>query len=178
MQGVGSFRSAVAVLGGARSLRVLATAVLAALVALAMTSSSTAYIYIPEIDQGELNTHRDLRTASVPPSAEQLAAVERLGAVVRWNKFGTPQSLTRHGGFLATGLEAPDAASAARAFLDARKALFRLDSADDLEVVKSLARSARGHVVVLRQRFGGSPSADGYASVGLVESGQGVWNRT
>jgi len=47
----------------------------------------------------------DVRSESVAPSAEQLALVEGLGAQAFWSRFGTPSSLVKHGGFLASGIE-------------------------------------------------------------------------
>ncbi len=122
-----------------RGTRIATALALTALAVLATTSSSSAYVFIPEIDN-DVHPFVDARTASVPPSAEQLAAVDRLGATVRWNRFGTPQSLTKYRGYLATGVRAGDAASAARAFLDANATLFALGAASDLELVRSLAR--------------------------------------
>src|SRR3712207_3366584 len=57
----------------------------------------------------------DARLGSVPPTSAQRSAASGLGATVRWNRFGTPQSVTRYGGFLATGLS-NDPATAARAW--------------------------------------------------------------
>ena len=65
----------------------------------------------------------------------QRSAASQLGATVRWNDFGTPQSVIRHGGYLATGLPS-DPEDAARAWLSANRALFRLSAAqvDALEL--------------------------------------------
>ena len=60
---------------------------------------------IPEIHSAKSDF--DARTATVPPSAAQLSAVDALGAEARWNRFGTPSSLIDHDGLLATGLAAP-----------------------------------------------------------------------
>src|SRR5687767_11702149 len=46
----------------------------------------------------------DARAGEIAPTSEQIQLASDLGATVHWNRFGTPQSLTRHGGFLATGL--------------------------------------------------------------------------
>lgn len=77
----------------------------------------------------------DARTGTVAPTAEQLAIASEMGAVVRWSAFGTPASLTKHGGFLAAGLSGPDAPTVALDWLRANKALFRLSSTDGLALV-------------------------------------------
>ena len=54
----------------------------------------------------------DARRGAVDPTAEQLAMARALGATrVSWNRFGTPQSMIRPGGYLATGLPGRPAAS-------------------------------------------------------------------
>ena len=45
----------------------------------------------------------DARTGTVLPTAAQKQIVSSLGANATWNRFGTPQSLIKYGGFLATG---------------------------------------------------------------------------
>jgi extracellular elastinolytic metalloproteinase len=116
----------------------------------------------------------DKRTASIAPSQAQLDAVADLGAVARWTDFGTAQSLIRHGGFLATGIQADSAADAALAFVDANRLLYRLDSTAGLEVATVAPLGANGRVVVLRQTQNGLPvSPEGAASIGLVRSASG-----
>ena len=67
-----------------------------------------------------------------------------------WNRFGTPSSLVDPGGALATGVRGATPAAAARAWLDANAALFRLDSADGLELVSDNALAGgAGHAVTL-----------------------------
>src|SRR5262249_16745910 len=73
--------------------------------------------------------------ASVAPTADQLAAASALGADVSWTRFGTASSVSKAGGFITKGLQAPDAVSAARKWLGANKALFKLDSTDSLAAV-------------------------------------------
>jgi hypothetical protein len=51
---------------------------------------------------------RDFRTGSVQPSSAQRSAASDLGARVRWNMFGTPQSLINEDGFLATDVQGSD----------------------------------------------------------------------
>ena len=114
----------------------------------------------------------DARVGSVAPSAEQQAIVSGLGAHVSWNRFGTPQSLIKYGGFLATGLSG-DAVQGARQFVEANSALFRLtqQEAAGLELLNDspMARS-NGHAVIFRQRFGDLPAGqDGLITVGITE---------
>ncbi|HKR58409.1 MAG TPA: hypothetical protein VJS64_01650, partial [Pyrinomonadaceae bacterium] len=74
----------------------------------------------------------DTRTGSVSPTATQLTIVSDLGATAQWNEFGTPKSLIKHGGYLATGLSGDSAVTAAKSWIDANKALYRLASTDNL----------------------------------------------
>ncbi|MFG1604705.1 M36 family metallopeptidase [Actinoplanes sp. NPDC049265] len=86
-------------------------------------------------------------------------------AGARFNKFGTPASLT---GKLATGLST-DPVAAARQYLKQSRGLFALDTAsvDDLQTVASTP-VGKGSVVLLRQRFGKLPAAhDGLVSVAV-----------
>ena len=113
----------------------------------------------------------DRRAGQVAPTAAQRSAVSALGARARWNSFGTPQSLMKDGGFLATGLPR-DPAVAARTWLRRNAALFRLTAArvDALELVnvQRMAQSA-GSAVLFRQRFGNLAAAvDGMVTVGVT----------
>lgn len=120
----------------------------------------------------------DTRTAApaIAPTVAQRAAVEELGATARWTRFGTPQSLIRHGDFLATGVPGADPAAAARAWLDAHRALYRLDPGADLDLHAEVALTEQAHVVVLQQRVGGLPvSPDGTVSIGLAGSPEAGW---
>ena len=112
----------------------------------------------------------DSRSGTVAPTSSQLAAVSALGARAQWNIFGTPSSLVRPGGYLATGLSG-DPATAARNFIRAQKELFRLSDqgVSDLELLSVNAMFAsNGKAAVFRQRFGGLPAAqDGTITVGL-----------
>ena len=114
----------------------------------------------------------DVRAGSVAPTAPQLDLVRSLGASVRWNRFGTPQSLIRYGGFLGTGYGG-DAVRAARDWIRDHRLVFRLSSAgvDRLEVFNdSPMVGSPGHAVIFRQRFGGLPAGtDGLITVGVTE---------
>ena len=99
---------------------------------------------------------RDTRSGQIRPAAAQRADARALGARVNWNRFGTPSSLVDPGGALATGVRGATPAAAARAWLDANAALFRLDSADGLELQSDNALAggagARGHLPPGRRR--------------------------
>lgn len=140
-------------------------------------------------EHAELVDH-DARPGRMEPTAAQVEAAERLDATVRWNRFGTPHVLTRHGGWLATGLD-PDPVSAARSFLRRNAELFRLSVADvdALEVLRDSPLYERpeeldeapddladvGHAVLFRQRFGElAPTRDGTVTVG-VKQGKVAW---
>jgi hypothetical protein len=121
----------------------------------------------------------DTRDAAPPiaPTAAQLDLVDRLDATVRWTRFGTAQSLIRHGEFLAGGVAGADPAAAALAWLAEHRSLYRLDSTDDLAVQSTIPVSDDAYAVVLRQQVDGRPvSPDGIATVGLVGSPADGWS--
>ena len=70
-----------------------------------------------DVEGHDLEPDRDFRAGSVQPSRSQRNAVSDLGARARWNRFGTPQSLIRHGRFLAMNVQGSNAEDAARNFL-------------------------------------------------------------
>ena len=159
--------------GGLR-LRAVLVAAVGALVLLAPPAALGQFHVDGVGSDGEL-ADIDSRTASIAPSQAQLDAVADLGAVARWTDFGTPQSLIRYGGFLATGIQG-SAAEAALAFIDANSVLYRLDSTAGLEVVTAAPLGANGRVVILRQTVKGLPvSPEGTASIGLVGSAASGW---
>ena len=81
---------------------------------------------------------------------------------------------------MTKGLQAPDAVSAARKWLAANKALFKLDSTDSL--ADATAQPFRGttndYAIVFKQVADGVVSSDGVATVALVGSKAGGWNVT
>src|SRR5918996_6505388 len=164
-----------------RALRSARLGVLLALLGLTflVPSSSLGIVQIADVQgEGLQASDVDSRTATLAPTEAQTAAVERLGAEVRWNEFGTPQSLIRYGGFLATNLRADNAAGAARAWVEANRSLFRLGSLAGLELQNDvrLPRS-NGHAVVFRQTVGGLPTAtDGVLVVGVVGTPKRGWD--
>lgn len=112
----------------------------------------------------------DARTGTVAPNAAQRRIAASMGATVRWNRFGTPHSMVNHRGYLATGL-GRDAVTAARGFVDANRALFRLSERGvrRLELVNDSRLTKAAHVVLFRQRFGDLAAAqDGMLTVGVV----------
>ncbi len=144
--------------------------------ALALPSAGRAIVNIEGHTPAALPDY-DSR-ASVAPSADQLAAASALGADVSWNRFGVASSVSNSGNYVAKGLQAPDAVSAARNWLDANKALFRLDSTDSLAAVTSqpFVGTTNDYAIVFRQQADGVASTDGVATVALVGSKADGWN--
>jgi len=154
--------------------------IVVALVTLALVLPAPVALGVGQIlgGQGSVSDF-DARTGQVNPTASQKSAVSTLGASATWNRFGTPHSLIKYGGYLATGLSGATAADAARNWLNANKALFKLNSAGttSLELVSDnqLVRS-NGHAVLFRQLFGGlSAAQDGMVALGLVGSPSAGW---
>jgi extracellular elastinolytic metalloproteinase len=114
----------------------------------------------------------DARTGTVAPTAGQKDIVSSLGAHATWNRFGTPQSLIKYGGYLATGLGS-DPVAAARTFISTNKALFRLSDQGvaNLELLNdSPMVGSNGHAVLFRQTFGSlAATQDGLVTVGVVD---------
>jgi extracellular elastinolytic metalloproteinase len=112
----------------------------------------------------------DARVGSVAPTAAQRSTANSLGAHVTWNRFGTPASLIKYGGNLATGLSGTPV-NAARNWISSRAGLFRLTAADvsNLELVNdSILSDGVSHAVMFRQRFGSLPATqDGLITVGI-----------
>jgi extracellular elastinolytic metalloproteinase len=121
----------------------------------------------------------DARTGSVAPTASQAATAAALGATVTWNRFGTPHSLIKYGGYLATGLSGDTAGVAARSWLDSQKDLFRLTSVTNssLELISdNQLPDSNGHAVLFRQRFGALPAVqDGMITLGVVGTSTSGW---
>ncbi|MBA2565926.1 MAG: peptidase M36, partial [Gemmatimonadetes bacterium] len=113
----------------------------------------------------------DTRAGLVQPTAAQKSIVNGLGASVRWNRFGTPASLVKHGGYLATGLTG-DAVTGARRFVRQNRALFRLSdqAVTNLELVSDSRMAGNQiHAVIFRQRYGSLAAGhDGLITVGIV----------
>ncbi|MBT8143259.1 MAG: M36 family metallopeptidase, partial [Gammaproteobacteria bacterium] len=142
------------------------------LAVLPLFGTANAALYIEDIHAQPLADF-DAREAqaAVAANATQRAIVDGMSATVRWNRFGTPQTLIKHGDFLATGLDA-DPVVAARDFLVANAGLFRV-AADDVAAwelyhVGDFAFSD-ATAVKFRQTFDGQPSqSGGLVTVGVV----------
>lgn len=109
----------------------------------------------------------DNRHGTIRPSTTQRAATPA-GVTVRWNRLGTPQVVTRPGGWVAEGLPA-DPVAATRAWLTANDDLFGLSAQQvaELEVLR-VSPLGQGHVVQMRQRFEGRPAGiDGLVGVAV-----------
>ncbi|MBW3640283.1 MAG: M36 family metallopeptidase [Actinobacteria bacterium] len=115
---------------------------------------------------------RDDRGPRKAPLPGAVAAVAGFGGgvSVSWNQYGTPRTLTRPGGWLATGL-AGSPVDVARSFLTSRSALLGLTAAEvsGLELVYDVPLQGNpARVVLLRQRAGDLPFAeDGLISIGV-----------
>jgi extracellular elastinolytic metalloproteinase len=119
----------------------------------------------------------DTRSGSVAPTSAQRSVVAELGAEVRWNRLGTPSSLIKYGGFLARGIQAKSAESAARAWVDANASLLRLSSSETLELVSSSRLlGTKSYAVNFHQRVDGVlVSPDGSLSIGVKGSARRGW---
>ena len=155
-------------------LRLLAAVTVGA-VALLVPSSGLGVVQL-SLDGDDHETF-DSRTATLAPTAAQRAAAAALDAEVRWNRFGTPQSVIRYGGHLGDAVAGADAESAARRWVEANATLFRLDSTASLELESAVPLGGGGaHAVVFRQRIGGLLAApDGALTVGLTGSADAGW---
>jgi uncharacterized repeat protein (TIGR01451 family) len=156
--------------------------VLALIGALALTLPATAF------GSGKIEgVHKeplgdlDARAGTVAPSALQQQIVANLGEGTRvsWNEFGTPKSLSRpfvKNGTIGTASGA-DAEAAARNWISANKALFRLESLSTLKLLSDTElEGSDGWIVTLRQEFGDVPAAvDGLVTVGLSGSSGAGW---
>ncbi len=179
----------------------LVLAVVTAFTATSMTALGQASETPPPAEfsfQGESGRipHLDARTGVIDPTARQRDIAADLGATaVRWNDFGTPHVLTKHGGYL-TGPAEGSAVDVARAFVRDNRALFRLSDAavDRLDVLRDtplydspdLTRVLRegkepanpdvAHVVLFRQTFGDLHAGwDGLLTVGVQHDGRIGW---
>ena len=115
---------------------------------------------------------RDLdERGTAAPSAQQKRAASTLGALVRWNDFGTPSSILPRSGSLGRATSA-DAVASARSWLRSHHDLLGLTAAevDGLELVneQELAQSD-ARAVLFRQRLGGLvPALGSSVTVGVA----------
>ena len=148
----------------------------AALIAstLSATAASSGGPVLPALDGVVSSTDvtldvRKVTAAVIPTVAQRTAATALLtsagsGSRVTWDeRFGTPRSLRREGGYL-TGPTSGAPADVARAFLAANRAAFRLDSADVTALAVSRDHALPGtntHVVTFVQTFAGRSAVRG-----------------
>lgn len=112
---------------------------------------------------------KDARGGKRDPSARQRALAAGKGITARWNKLGTPATLTKSGRPLAIGLSR-DPERAARDYLAANRELLGV-SAEAVNALETVAinRIGDGAAVLLRQRFGNLAAGfDGLVAVGVV----------
>jgi hypothetical protein len=114
----------------------------------------------------------DVRAVEAPTAAQREQA-RALRAGVRWNRYGTPQSIFRRGGYLSKPLRSPSAGAAARTWLSTHRGLFRLQSLKGLRLDRETRIGGSGKIVIFRERVGGVQSFDGLAVVGLVRTKAG-----
>src|SRR4051794_669728 len=82
----------------------LSAALAAAFGVLALVTSAPALAIGDILPSQQGKPDLDARAGTVAPTAAQQQIVSSLGAHATWNQFGTPRSLIKYGGFLATGL--------------------------------------------------------------------------
>ena len=150
---------------------------LLASLALVLPASSFGAGNIPEVHKKE-KPDLDTRRGVVPPTAAQRDAVERLGARANFNKLGTPSSLIKDRGFLATNVRGSTAAAAARAFVAANKDLFKVSDTDALHVSRDAKlEQSDGRAVIFRQQVDGLLVApEGVVTVAVKPSGDDLWD--
>ena len=105
----------------------------------------------------------DARAGACSPSSRQRTLVTNQGAKAKWNRFGTPRSLTKAGRYLAIGLPA-DLAAVARTWIGENSDLLGLTGAatDDLARRRGADRRGPGGAPApaLRRPRGGARRPD------------------
>jgi hypothetical protein len=141
------------------------------ILALTLTSSSFGVVNLNR-PTGQL---RDFDSrGKVAPTKAQLSAARSIHGRVSWGSLGTPASIIRYHGYLAAGIKAPSAESAALNWLAGHKATFGLRSVKHLRVLTAAPlRVSKAHAVSFRQTFGGALSADGTVTVTVVPAKTG-----
>ena len=123
-------------------------ALAAAVGALALPASAFGIANIVESDDA-LRDY-DARVGKVAPTKAQKAAAKRLHAKVTWNRFGTPETVSKRGKFLAKGIRGKTAPEAARRWIHRNRALFRLELDLGLELAGDsplpFSRGSRGQL--------------------------------
>ncbi len=155
----------------AGAIRLLVLAGLSVL-ALTLTSSSFGSGQPRHGTTGQLPTSTRAARSRRPRHSSQ--AARSIHGRVSWGPLGTPASVIHYGGYLAAGLKAPSAESAALNWLAAHKAAFGLRSVKHLRVLTAAPlRGSKAHAVSFRQTFGGALSADGVVTVTVVPAKTG-----
>jgi extracellular elastinolytic metalloproteinase len=151
-------------------------ALAAAVGALALPASAFGVANIVQSD--DARSDFDARVGKVAPTKAQKAAVRRLHASVTWNRFGTPETLSKRGKFLAKGVRGKNAPEAARRWIHRNRALFRLANTAGLELVgDSPMAFSRAHAVNFRQVSQGLETVEGgLITVGMTRSAKKGWN--
>ena len=159
-----------------RGLSLCAVMAVLSTLALALPSAGRAVVNIEGHTPAPLPDY-DSR-ASAAPTADQLAAATALGADVSWNRFGVASAVSNNGAYITKNIQASDATSAARAWLDANKLLFKLDSTASLVAVdtRPLIGTTNDYAIVFHQQADGVTSTDGVATVAVVGSKDAGWN--
>ena len=151
-------------------------AVLAAAVAAGVLSTAaTAQGAGDPVDRVRGLADRDVRSGVLRPSTAQRRDVRGLDASAGWTRFATPSTLVADKGALATGVQGQSARDAALTWLSDNKALYRLSSVKDLQLLSdNQLASSPAHAVTFQQVVGGLPAAGGgLVTVGLKPSGSG-----
>ncbi len=111
----------------------------------------------------------DLRGTALP-SAAQKSAAAGLSGTVRWNRFGTPASISPVSGTLGLA-SSGDAEAAARSWLSSHASVFGMSTSQmkSLTLVRSQKLAGSGaRAVLFRQDFGGpAPALGSMVTVGI-----------
>jgi hypothetical protein len=121
-----------------------------AVVLVLLPSSALSFAWL-----GKTQALRDasVNTTRIAPTAAQKQAVKALGAHAAWNRFGTPSSLLKPDGWLATGLSGSPV-QVAKSFIDQHEELFKTSSSSLALVNDVTLRGTNAHAVLFAQKFG------------------------
>lgn len=150
--------------GSKRSLLAVAGAVAVALVLMPSSALSLAWMA-----HAAAKADTSVNRAVIAPTAAQRRLVAQLGAHAAWDRYGTPSSLIKLNGYLATGLTGSPV-DEAKSFLSTNGALFKLSSADNLQLVNDVTlRGTSAHAILFAQKFGPLVADwNGLIAVGVV----------
>jgi extracellular elastinolytic metalloproteinase len=140
---------------------------------------ATAFGNVKIVDDNHGANDVDTRVGKLAPTATQKAAARRLHAKVTWNRFGTPETVSKRGKYLAKGIRGKNAPEAARRWLHRNRALFGLPSTSGLELAgDSPLVGSRGHAVNFRQVADGLETTEGgLVTIGLTRAKKSKrWN--